>query len=248
MNWGAVSSATFKLDKTGPLSTSLVLTPSATNGTVNVALSATGNDSASGNSNVVAAEYAIDAGVAVPMNVAVSAPVASLTATIPAATVFALADGTHAVSVRSQDSLGNWGAAASINLAVNKTGGPVSLISSVLPNPSNGLIPFNASNAVVRIAAGFTSASSNLVAAEFFIDTVGANGSGVPFISSDGNFNSASETGFGDIPLGTVRLMTNSVHTIYVHARNCRGQLGCDQLRDADRRHDRAGHCQHQPA
>jgi hypothetical protein len=225
-NWGAVSSAAFKLDKTGPLSTSLLLTPSATNGTVNVALSATGNDSASGNSNIAAAEYAIDAGVAVPMNVAGSAPVASLTATIPAATVFALADGTHAVSVRSQDSLGNWGAAASTNLAVNKTGGPVSTISSILPNPSNGLIPFNSSNAVVRIAAGFTSASSNLAAAEFFIDTVGANGSGVPFTSNDGNFNSASETGFGDIPLGTVRLMTNGAHTIYAHAKNSAGNWG----------------------
>ena len=92
---------------------------------MNVALTATGNDSATGNSNIVAAEYAIDGGVAVPMNVAVSAPVASLTATIPAATVFALADGTHAVSVRSQDA-GQLGRRGINHLVVNKAGGPVS--------------------------------------------------------------------------------------------------------------------------
>ena len=86
-----------------------------------------------------------------------------------------------------------------------------------------------------------------MVAAEFFIDTVGANGSGFPLISSDGNFDGASETGFGDIPLGTVRRLTNGAHTIYVHGKNAAGNWGATGsaalIVDKIRRP-----CQHQPA
>ncbi len=71
---------------------------------------------------MTAAEYFIDP-VGVPANgtgtamaVGPAAPTVSLTATIPAATVNGLSNGNHTVSVRSRDSLGNWGSLASVTL------------------------------------------------------------------------------------------------------------------------------------
>ncbi len=62
---GQVSSAVVNgsvTDKTGPTTSTLALTPNPSNGTVSVALTATGNDTSSGNGNVVSAEYTIDGG------------------------------------------------------------------------------------------------------------------------------------------------------------------------------------------
>ena len=86
-NWGAFNHITLNLDKAGPATTGLTLTPDPSNGTANVALHATGNDLATGGSNIAAAEYTIDSGTAVPMTVNSASSVASLDATIPAATV-----------------------------------------------------------------------------------------------------------------------------------------------------------------
>jgi hypothetical protein len=222
--WGAFSSAVLKLDKAGPTTSGLTLTPNPSNGTVNVALHATGNDTATGGSNITAAEYFIGAtgadGSGTSMSVNAAAPIASLDATISAPVTAGV------VSVHAMDAMGNWGPFAMINLSV-VTGGPTSTITEVKPNPSNGLIGYNANSAVVRVTASFTAASGATVAgAELFIDSVGASGSGVPFTPTDGVFNSASESGFGDIPLGTVRLMSNGPHTIYVHARDAAGNWG----------------------
>ena len=61
-NWGPTNFAVLNLDKIGPASSGLTLTPSRTNGTVNVVLHATGNDSASGGSAIASAQYQIDGG------------------------------------------------------------------------------------------------------------------------------------------------------------------------------------------
>ncbi len=53
-NWGSPNSAVLNLDKTGPATTGLVLTPNPSDGSANVVLSATANDTASGNSNIAA--------------------------------------------------------------------------------------------------------------------------------------------------------------------------------------------------
>ena len=83
------------------------------------------------------------------MTVNLAAPIASLDATIPAATVDALAEGGHVVSIRSQDAAGNWGDPVTVNLVVDKTGPGTSGVSAA-PTPSNGTVPFNASTPAVR--------------------------------------------------------------------------------------------------
>jgi hypothetical protein len=225
-NWGPFQSAVISNDTTGPTTSALRLLPNPSNGSVAVALSATADDTASGGSNIAAAEYAIDGGTAQGMTVSPSgAQVASLTTSISAATVNALSQGTHVVSVRSQDSLGNWGAAATIDLVVDKTGPATSNVVAA-PNPNNGALGINSSTPAVRVTAAFADALSNVKAGEGFIDTVGADGTGIPFVPSDGSWNSLSENGYVDIPLTTIGALSDGNHTIYVHGKDAAGNWG----------------------
>ena len=59
-NWGPFLSIVLNLDKTGPATTGLTLTPNPSSGAEPVALTATGNDTATGGSDVIAAEYWVD--------------------------------------------------------------------------------------------------------------------------------------------------------------------------------------------
>ena len=183
-NWGSFNIATLVLDKTGPATSAVTLSPASSNGSVNVSLTATGNDSASGNSNVSAAEYSIDGGAATALTVNSPAPIASLSATIPAATINALSAGNHVLSVRSRDVLGNWGAPVTASLIVDKAGPATSGVSAS-PNPNNGTLGINSSTPAVRVTASFADIASNVSAAEGFIDAVGANGTGFQFIATD---------------------------------------------------------------
>jgi hypothetical protein len=224
--WGAFASAVLNLDKAGPTTAGLTLTPNPSNGTADVALHATADDTASGGSNVAVAEYTIDGGTAVAMSVSpAGAKVASLNATITAAAVNALGNGTHVVLVRSQDVLGNWGAPATIDLVV-VTSGPITSNVVAAPNPNNGTLGINSSTPAVRVTATMASTGSNVSAGEGFIDTVGANGTGIIFLPTDGLFNSLSETGYADIPLATIAGLSNGNHTIYVHAKDAAGNWG----------------------
>ncbi len=225
-NWGAFGSVLVNGgDVTGPATTGLTLVPNPTNGSVSVALHGTGNDSASGGSDVVAAEYTIDGGTAVAMNVNVAAPIASLDATIAAATVNGLSEASHVVTVRSQDAAGNWGAFTQIGLVVDKSGPTTSNVNAA-PNPNNGQQPFNISTPAVRLSASLADTTSNISAGEGFIDTVGANGTGFVFAANDGVFNSLSEAGYADIPLATIAQLSNGNHTLYVHGKDVAGNWG----------------------
>lgn len=161
-NWGPFSSVTYTApDIVGPTTSALVLAPNPNNGTADVTLSATATDSTS---NVTAAEYTIDGGAPVAMNVNAPALIANLTAIIPAATVNALAQGPHVIAVRSQDAAGNWGATAQINLLVDKTG-PVASGVIAAPNPNNGALGISPSQAVVRVTATLVDTPVGVVAA-----------------------------------------------------------------------------------
>ena len=226
-NWGSFSSTSFTIDLTGPATTALVLTPSRTNGTVDVGISATGDDSATGNGNVTAAEYAIDGGTPVAMALNRVAPTVSLTGTIAAATVFGLTEGAHTVSVRSQDAAGNWGAAASVTLTVDRTGPATTNVTINPPLANNGKLGQGTGNPSVRVTATFVDATTTVAAGEGFIDNAsGADGTGFTFTATDGVFNAAGplgETGYADIPLTTINLLTPGNHTIYVHGKDAAG-------------------------
>jgi FtsP/CotA-like multicopper oxidase with cupredoxin domain len=226
-NWGTFLSVILNLDKTGPATSGLSLTPNPSDGSVPVALTATGNDTASGGSNVTAAEYWVDSGAHTAMTIVAgaAAPIRNFTATISPP----LSIGSHVVSVRSQDAFGNWGAVATITLQVADPQPPTTSNVVAAPNPTNGLVGFNTSVPAIRVTADFSDVAtggSNIVAAEGFIDAVGSTGSGFVFIATDGGFNSPTESGYGDIPLASVRALSNGPHTIYVHAKDSSGNWG----------------------
>jgi FtsP/CotA-like multicopper oxidase with cupredoxin domain len=225
-NWGSLNLAVLNVDKVGPVSSGLTLTPNPSNGSVAVALHATGNDSTTGGSNVSAAEYFIGTpganGTGTAMTVNAVSPVASLDATIspPAAG--------GVVSVHAQDALGNWGAFTTITLVVT-TAGPTTSNVIATRNPNNGTYPLNTSNPVLRVTATLTGAGATPTGAEGFIDTVGSNGTGFQFIPVDGAWGPAGsppEVAYADIPLTTINTLSSGNHTIYVHGKDAAGNWG----------------------
>ncbi|MDY7542385.1 multicopper oxidase domain-containing protein [Cryobacterium sp. 5B3] len=224
-------------DATGPTTKSPSLAPSLTNGAgaAVIAVHATGDDTATGGSNITGAEYFIDAvgatGSGSVMAVNVAAPTASLDATVPAATVNALAEGTHVLSIHSQDAAGNWGAPVTINLVVDKTAPTTSGV-TVAPTPNNGTLGFNGSPSAIRVTVATmadpisATVSSTISSAEAFIDTVTANGSGIVVRATDSAYNSASEAGYFEIPLATVAQLSDGSHVISVHAKDAAGNWG----------------------
>lgn len=225
--WGPFNLAYLHLDKMGPATTGPMVWPSPTNGSADVALSATGDDSGMGNSNVIAAEYFIDTtggpGTGSAMALNMIAPVASLNATIVSSTVAALVEGPHAIYVRSEDALLNWGAFATVTLTVDTTG-PTATGITMVPNPSNAGRP-------VRTYATISDppingVNSNVERAEGFVDTLGTPGTGALLIATDGVFDSPSEMGYLDIPLATLALLTEGAHPVYIRGKDTAGNWG----------------------
>jgi len=161
-------------DLTGPATTSPTLTPSPTNGTGDGALHATGDDMATGGSNIAAAEYFTDTlgadGSGTSMTVTPAAPTASLDATIPAATVNALAEGSHTISVHAQDTAGNWGSTATTTLLIDKTAPSVSAVTAA-PDPTLGA-------PLVTLTATATDTATAVTRAEWFIGADPGAGNG----------------------------------------------------------------------
>ncbi|MFN8486058.1 MAG: multicopper oxidase domain-containing protein [Caldilineaceae bacterium] len=229
--WGAFASAALNLDKLGPAVSNLNLTPNPTNGSSDVTVQATGSDVATGNQNVTAAEYNIDGGAPVVITINAPATAVSLNATILAATVNALSQGSHAINIRAQDALGNWGAFGAINLIVDKTGPTTSGVSTT-PNPTNGAFGVQVSSGGAfyqRIDATISDVATgnqNVVAAEYLIDTVGANGTGGAMFATAGTFNGANLTVYGAAELYAIAALPQGAHTICVHGKDAAGNWG----------------------
>ncbi|NJC73804.1 multicopper oxidase domain-containing protein [Planosporangium thailandense] len=243
--WGVVSSTTINLAVTGAATTGLAVTPNPTAGLSDLAISASGDDSAVGG-QVTGAEYFIDANTSDPvarptdgsgqkLNLNRSgATVAAETGTIPATVVAGLGEGKHKVSVHTQDSVGLWGPYAEVDVVVDRTG-PTLKSGAIVP----GLVTATTTGApseagYLRIDATFTDpvspptagVNSSITAVEGFLDTAGVNGTGNAFQPLDGSFNSATEGAYGLIPLTQFTQLADGTHQIQVHARDAAGNWG----------------------
>ena len=227
--WGAFNFAVLHLDKLGPATTGVTLAPNPSDGSLDVAVSATGNDSASGNSDIAAAEFFIDAigadGTGTPMTVNVAAPIASLDGTIISPTMGLLPEGAHTVSVHSMDAFSHWGDYATATLKVDQTGPTTSNVTAD-PNPNNGSTPYSPTVFAVRVDATISDGASTIQRAEGFIGTVEADGTGFPLSPRDGLFNETVEDAYVYIPLSTISTLAEGTHQIWIHGQDTSGNWG----------------------
>jgi protein involved in ribonucleotide reduction len=223
--------ATLRVDKEPPVVTNVAVAPNPTNGTINVTATATVDDASSGNSDIVSAVYSIDGGPTHPMTASdgsFNSATEGVTATIPAATVAALSNGTHTVCVRGVDAAGNTSsfgdANACTNLIIDKEPPVVSNV-AVDPNPTNGSIDVTATATVDDAATG----SSRIVAAYYSID----GGSAVAMTASDGSFSSATENVKATIPASVVNGLSEGLHTVCVQGKDLAGNSSSFSAGDA---------------
>ncbi|MBC7237752.1 MAG: multicopper oxidase domain-containing protein, partial [Chloroflexi bacterium] len=229
-NWGLVGSAVLNLDKLGPEVYGVTLKPNPTNGSVDVALSATADDRANGDSNVVAAEYRLDGGPWQPaaLNMA-NSPFVAASGLFDAATIASLAEGQHLVEVRAQDDLGNWSfLPGQAMLQVDKTGPNVS---NVTLNPNQIDLGEPLAVAYVKLRATVSDplangVQSNLRKAEGFIGTVGAPGTGFALFPADGLFDEPVEEVYYNIPAVHFSTLAPGVYPVWVVGQDRAGNWG----------------------
>ncbi|HEV7665593.1 MAG TPA: multicopper oxidase domain-containing protein [Chloroflexota bacterium] len=244
-NWGAVASTTLALAVGGPTTTGVSVTPSLSNGSLAIAVSASASDATTGSQNVVAGEFFVDtvgtAGSGTAMTPSTTGPVVALNGSIQPVTPPALAEGTHLVSVHAQDSLKAWGPYATASLRVDKTGPAVVGAVSVSPSPNNGKQSYDTTPPPadggspppvgVRISATVTDPlsggiNSRITAVEAFVDVDGTPGTGLQFVPSDGFFDSPTESGYATLPLTALATLPDGRHPILVHAQDAAGNWG----------------------
>ncbi len=210
----ATACATLIVDKVPPVASGVTATPSPTNGSVAVTVNGTVDDAATGNSDITAAAYSLDGGSAIAMTASDAAfdePSENVTATIAAATVAALADGTHTVCVRGTDAAGNTGsfgaATACATFKVDKLPPVVSNVAAA-PNPTNGTVDVTATATVDDAATG----NSDVTAAAYSID----GGSAIAMTAVDGGFDEPTENVKATIPASVIAGLSDGPHTICV--------------------------------
>lgn len=232
-NWGAVNSAVLWLDRNGPASKSLTLSPNPTNGTQNVSLGAIADDTLTGQSTIAAAEYFIGAlgaeGAGIPMQVSSTTEIiTSVSATISSATLFSAPEGEHTIWVRSQDSLGNWGVAAAVVLRLDKTGPNAS---GVTLTPASldltGAPPVTSVRLDVLLTDPLAGGvQSNLNKAEAFLNLFTGDNTGISMFPTDGQFNSPVEAAYFNLPIGQFYALPQGLNTVFVHGRDAAGNWG----------------------
>ncbi|MDQ1691191.1 MAG: hypothetical protein QOD87_1299 [Pseudonocardiales bacterium] len=238
-NWGVVGSIVLNVPKTGPATTGGTLSPSITNGSEPIDLSATGDDSLAGG-KITAAEYFLDTppttadyGQGVAMTINRAASVVSVDATfdptLPGAPV--LIEGVHHFYVHVKDDLagaGLWGPALDLPLTVDKTG-PSTLGAAVSPPATNGIQADPSNPGYLQVTADIADQGAlpnTLIDAEAFLNTVKANGTGLQLLPVDGKLDSATEKFYALIPLSQIRAYGNGPLHLYVHGQDAAGNWG----------------------
>jgi FtsP/CotA-like multicopper oxidase with cupredoxin domain len=150
-NWGAFTTITLGTDAVGPATSGVSASPNPNNGTLplngsnpSVRVTASFDDTATGNSLITGAEGFIDAiganGSGFPFAAAdgfFNATTENGYADIPLTTVAQLSAGDHTIYVHGKDAAGNWGATSSTILTVDKTPPAVGSITLAGSSPTN---------------------------------------------------------------------------------------------------------------
>ena len=210
-------------DTQGPDTGAVTLTPDRTNGAVNVALSAQVSDAAKGNSNVTAAEYFVDTAGANGGGTALAgsygSPTANVNGTLAPALLATLASGNHTIYVHGKDALNNWGPFNFAVLILDKSG-PQTTGLALSANPTNGTVGVTLTGTANDSATG----GSNAAAAEYFVGTTGANGSGTPLALN----TTASPVASLNVTIAaaSINALATGSYVLNVHSRDALGNWG----------------------
>jgi subtilisin/minor extracellular protease Epr len=229
-NWGATEQVVLEVtaeDTTGPMTSDVSADPDPTNGADSVTLTASISDSTTGNSDIAEAEYFIDTvganGTGTSMNPS-DGTFDSVTEDVAAdIDVSGWAAGSYTLYVHGNDSAGNWGATEQVGLEVTMDDtGPMTSDVSADPDPTNGADSVTLTASI----SDSTTGNSDIAEAEYFIDTVGANGTGTSMNPSDGTFDSVTEDVAADI---AVSGWAAGSYTLYVHGNDSAGNWGATE-------------------
>jgi hypothetical protein len=107
-----------------------------------------------------------------------------------------------------------------VSLAAS-AGGPITSNVSVTPDSATaGPLAINA------LVDDVNTGGSSIVAAEYFIDSVGGQGTGSPMAAVDGQFNSPTELVGGTIDQSTFAALSAGTHTVFVRGQDAMGNWG----------------------
>lgn len=221
-------------DVVGPVPARVRVAPSPSDGLSDVTVTANLSDARTGGSPVAYAELVVDdhvtvaVGNGVPMGPAASfgtVDVTGLTGTIPAVpsgggtctdadvpvALSCLDAGRHTVYVRGRDDAGNWGVVGSAVLNLPKTG-PATRGGSLSRTPANGTQPV-----AVSATGDDSDAEGTITGAEYFLDTLGAPGSGTPLAVGPGRTVTSEDA---TIPAAVVDALGEGEHHVLVRSRS----------------------------
>ena len=226
-NWGGTTSFSLLVDKTGPTTGPVSVTPSPNNGTLNsdssnqgVKVTAAITDTLT---NMAAAEAFIDnpAGVAgngialLPTDGAFNSKTEAVYQYIALADLGGLAQGPHTVSVHGKDAAGNWGAMVSTTLIIDRTSPTISPPTATYSSPNHTItLSVTASD-----PANGAAAASNIVAAEWFEGTDPGKGKAKALAIA----NPATSLNSYDLPTISTVGMAKRTHTLSLRVKDAAG-------------------------
>jgi len=199
---------------------------------VAVTLSATISDAASGNSNVVKAEYFVSTtgandagcdlgGVFGTPTVNVNTTVPTSGATAPCVDLATLPHGNHTFYVHGQDALGNWGSFNFIVLNLDKAG-PMTSGIALNPAVSNGLVAV----AIQAIGSDSMTGGSNVTGADYtVVDSVDASTFGGMLMP---NQVAATVSLNGTISAANMLTLAEGAHTLSIMSYDELGNMGME--------------------
>lgn len=230
-NWGAFTPITFTVDLTGPTATGVDVRPNPNNGRQQLNSSMyvmRARASLLDSAKITKAEGFFDAPGAtgtgfawIPADGLYNGASESIYVDIPLTTVAQFAEGPHTIYVHGQDEAGNWGAFATLEFVIDKTGPAISA-PTVSPNPTNGAA-LVALGGIATDPVNGAAPGSNIVAAEWFEGFDPGMGWGTPLLALDGSFDSASEVLAATI---NVSGWTNGDHVLSMRAKDAAGNWG----------------------
>lgn len=211
-------------DGVGPVSSHVAVSPNPSTGLAPVTVKADLSDATTGGSAVSQAEFVIDdavttgVGFGTPMTLPGSGvSIVGATGSISTAVLGALDAGRHTVFVRALDAVGNWGVVGSAILNLPKTG-PQTVNGSIADVPTNGAVTVS-----VSATGDDTDAGGVITAAEYFLDTVGADGAGTPLTLNRSASVVAEDVDLTPAVLGT---LGEGMHHVFVHSKDSLGLWG----------------------